>query len=94
MKASNKFRLTKTFCVLNGDAHKIARIVKRYGSQIVSISHEHKPRGSYDDARTYVVRLIEADRALVDVEVYCDTMDRVIERERVVVVPATSREVA
>jgi hypothetical protein len=87
MKASSKFRLTKTFSILNGDAHKIARIVKRYGSQIISISHEHKPKGSYDDARTYVVRIIEGT-ALVDIEVYCDTLDRVIENDRSVVVPS------
>lgn len=87
MKASNKFRSTKTFSILGGDAHKIARIVAHFGSKLVSVSHEHKPKGSYDDLRTYVVRIIDAG-SIVDVEVYCDSQDRVIENEREVVVAA------
>lgn len=85
MKASNKFRATKTFCILSGDAGKIARLVKHYGSKLVSISHQHVPKGSYEDARTYVLRIVE-NRDLIDVLVLVNTLDEVIEKERVVVI--------
>lgn len=84
MKASNKFRSTNTFCILSGDAGKIAVLVKHYGVKLVSIAHQHVPKGSYEQARTYVLRLVD-NRDLVDVEVYIDSLDNVIEKERNVV---------
>jgi diaminopimelate epimerase len=85
MKASSKFRLSKTFSLLSGDVRLIAVLAAKYGNGLVSVSHQHVEKGSYQQARTYVLRLIDSGD-LVDVEVYVDSLDNVIETERVVVI--------
>lgn len=94
MKASNKFRATRTFSILSTDAKNIARIVAKYGNKLTAISHQHVARAkSLVEMNSYVLRIIEDDRSLVDVEVYVDSLDNVIETERVVVVAAAVKEV-
>jgi hypothetical protein len=87
MKASNKFRATRTFSILSTDAKNIARIVAKYGNKLTAISHQHVPKAkSLVEMNSYVLRIIEADRSLVDVEVYVDSLDNVIETERLVII--------
>jgi hypothetical protein len=85
MKASNKFRATHTFSIVAGVAHDVAVIAAKYGKKLVSVSHEHKPKGDYVSRHSYVLRLLD-NHDLVDIAAYVDSGDAVIEVQRVVVI--------